>query len=396
MVKITSNNVLKQINLCNIYTVLWCLLALKGVLYDVDMISVAFYGMIMLISLYCFVRVLVQKNTPILLGALNVLVGMFLLYGVVNMFFGEPIRTSWNVIPTDFYLKNILNSLLPIYAYYYFTKNGNINESWLRFVAVIFLIVCIFSYKVSYEKAVIKTGFDEVTNNGGYLFVSMLPIICFWNKRPIIQYVLLIICMLFIVLSMKRGAILVGVSSLLFFLFEILKEVSPKRKFIYLLLSVALFVFCYYFVEDMLNTSTYFERRLQNTLEGNSSSRNSIYLYFLNFMFNRNPFYILFGQGADSTIRNGVNYAHCDWLEIGVNQGLVGVIIFSFFFYRLYKFWRITHPYRVLYIAIGVFSIQIFLKSLFSMSINDMDVYSTCVLGYALGIIQLHSKRCLK
>ena len=102
MVKITSNNVLKQINLCNIYTVLWCLLALKGVLYDVDMISVAFYGMIMLISLYCFVRVLVQKNTPILLGALNVLVGMFLLYGVVNMFFGEPIRTSWNVIPTDF------------------------------------------------------------------------------------------------------------------------------------------------------------------------------------------------------------------------------------------------------------------------------------------------------
>ena len=87
---------------------LWCLMHLKGVLYHADIISVIFYGMVMLMSLYCFGKVLLLTNQPTIIKVLNVLTIMFILYGGMNIIAGGAIHTSWNIIPADFYKKKYI------------------------------------------------------------------------------------------------------------------------------------------------------------------------------------------------------------------------------------------------------------------------------------------------
>lgn len=359
---------------------------LKGVLYTADSISVAVYWLIMLLSLFYFIKVIFKPTHLPVLKALNVLTIMLIIYGVFNIMFETPIVTSWNTIPTDFYLKNLLNSLLPIYTYYYFAQKGFITKKWIIYFALIFLVIAFGRYNVSLHKAMeLKlAGTDEVTNNAGYYFVALMPLACFFNQKPLIQYLYLAVCMVMIVAAMKRGAILVGCACMVLFLYRFISSSSSWKKFMYIMLSVAIVLVAYDFVLYQLETNLYFQSRLEATLEGNSSSRDKLYTIFFDMMFDRNTFYILFGQGADSTVRFGPNYAHNDWLEIGVNQGILGIIIYAFFVFKLFRFRFAISGNSILKTAMGMVIIIFFLKSIFSMSINNLDIYVSLVFGYSM------------
>ena len=376
----------QRFNWCTIYTGLWCIMHLKGVLYSADAISVAVYWLIMLMSIICFIKVIIKPTNLPILKALNVLTIMFIIYGVFNIVFEYPIKTSWNIIPTDFYLKNLLNSLLPIYSYYYFAQNGYITKKWIICFAIVFLVIAFGRYIVSLHKAMerrLAEG-NEVTNNAGYYFVALMPLACFFNKRPLFQYIYLALCMVMILAAMKRGAILIGSVCMIWFLYRSISTSSNWTKFMYIILSVAIVLVVYYFVSYQLETNLYFQSRLEATLEGNSSSRDKLYTIFYDMIFDRNIFYMLFGQGADSTIRLGPNYAHNDWLEIGVNQGFLGIIIYAFFIIQLFRFWFSIYGNTVLKTAIGMAVIIFFLKSIFSMSVNNLDIYVSLLFGYSM------------
>lgn len=302
------------------------------------------------------------------------------------MMFEEPIVKSWNIIPTDFYLKNLLNSLLPIYAYYYFAQNGYITKKWIICFAIIFLIIAFGRYTVSLHKAMLlrMAGENEVTNNAGYIFVALMPLACFFYKKPLFQYLYLAVCMVMIVAAMKRGAILVGGVCMVFFLYRVISSSSSWKKLLYISLSIAIVLVAYYFVLHQLETNSYFQYRLNATIEGNSSSRDKLYSIFFDMMFDRNIFYMLFGQGADSTVRLGPNYAHNDWLEIGVNQGIFGIIVYAFFMIKLFKFWLAIPGNSILKTAMGMIVIIIFLKSIFSMSVNNLEIYVSLIFGYSM------------
>lgn len=376
----------KKINFCTIYTLLWCFMHLKGVLYQSDIIAVACYGIVMLFSIVLFFNVFISSSRIPFLNALNALTFMMIIYGGINILFGGDIVTSWNVIPSDFYLKNALNSLLPIYSYYYFAKNGYITKKWIITFSFIFLAVALGRYYVEQQKAMTlrMANAEEVTNNAGYIIVMVMPLACFLNKRPGLQYAYLAICMVLIVTAMKRGAIIVGALCLIFFIIKSISGVSKKRKFVYLLLSVGIICVAYYFVLNQLESNAYFASRLNSTLEGNSSQRDVLYMNFFNMIFDRNLFYFIFGQGADATLRHGPNYAHNDWLEIGVNQGLIGIIIYAIFYYQLYKLIKALPQKSIISISLGMVAIILITKSLFSMSVNNMQIYASVVLGYAI------------
>lgn len=376
----------KVINSCNIYTALWCLIHLKGILYNADIISVFFYGIVMVMSIYYFLKVILQNSRHPLLKSLNALTIWLALYGVINVLFGGDVRTSWNIIPSDFYLKNILNSLLPIYAYYFFAQKGLITKEWLIRLCIILLFVGIGRYYLGIQKAmeIRMVDSEEVTNNAGYIMLALMPLACFLNRRPILQYSYLVICFLFVVSAMKRGAILIGILCIILFLASILSSVSRKQKLTYLLLSAGIICVAYFFFVYMMDTNEYFVRRLDDTISGNSSQRDSLYAFFFNMMFNRNLFYILLGQGADTTIRLGPNYAHNDWLEIGVNQGLIGIAIYAIFFYQLYKHWRTMPKKSIISTAIGMCFLILFGRSLVSMSVNSIEIYISIVIGYSI------------
>lgn len=383
----------KRFNWCTFYTALWCTMHLKGVLYTADSFSVAVYWMVMLMSLFCFVKVIFKPTRLPVLKALNVLTVMFVLYGTFNILFEKPIVTGWNVIPTDFYLKNLLNSILPIYAYYYFAEQGYITKKWIITFTLIFIAIAFGRYTVSLHKAMELQSkqAEDVTNNAGYVFVALMPLACFLNKRPLVQYFYLGVCMVMIIFAMKRGAVVVGCACMAVFLYRSIITTTRWKRVLYILLSVAIVVIAYYFFLKEVETNSYFQSRLDATLEGNSSRRDELYAIFFDMIFDRDFIYILFGQGADSTVRLGPNYAHNDWLEIAVNQGVVGVLIYAFFIIQLLRFWIAIPNKTFLKTAVGMVFAIFFLKSIFSMSINNSEIYVSLVLGYSMAMYKQKS-----
>ena len=372
-------------NICNLYVFLWLLMKTQGILYESVLISVALYAITIAISLCYAVKCYQANDNPPFVKAYNVLFALLCVYGAVNYVIAD-VHTTYKQIPSDFYLQNIVKSMIPFYAFYAFAKQGLINLTWLRWFMAVFLGLTINAYymKESLLFDSLSSDIDGVTNNVGYIFVSLLPLTCFWNNKKVIQYALLAICSFFIIMSMKRGAIITAAAVMLVFIAMTGINNKSKKRFVNLILIIAVVLAVYFFVSYLLDTSEYFGKRVEDTLEGYSSQRDYLYSYYWNLFWNdSNPLQFLFGRGADGTIHTGHNYAHNDWLEILIDQGVIGIVVFLFFWITLIKLWR-KYPINNLGIALGMCVVFLLSRTFFSMSINDMSIYSTSVLGVAV------------
>ena len=123
--------------------------------------------------------------------------------------------------------------------------------------------------------------------------------------------------------------------------------------------------------------------RVAGTLEGNSSGRDSIFKQCWDIFLNSNVLGMLFGHGASATVGIIGIAAHNDWLEILVNQGLLGVTVYLFFWIAFYKTFRLDNS-RETKPVIGSVMLIYFAATLFSMSYSAMTLPSTLALGYCL------------
>ncbi len=189
----------------------------------------------------------------------------------------------------------------------------------------------------------------------------------------------------FILMAMKRGAIIIGALTVVYFLWMNLKLASKKTKFSILVISIVICIFGYYAVIHMLDTSDYFNARLQDTIDGDDSNRSIMYSQLWHaFRYDANIIQTLFGRGAWGTLTVNINYAHNDWLEILTNQGLFGIVIFIYYwicFYKSSKSKMIGNDCRI---CITLAFIICFSKALFSMSYSAMSIYICCILGYSI------------
>ena len=226
---------------------------------------------------------------------------------------------------------------------------------------------------------------EEVTNNGAYEVLGIICFIPFFYKKPVVQYVILAICLYFLLIGMKRGAMVCGVIATLGFLFYSIKgQHNIRRTIITLFLTVGIVFFVLLSINSMLTSSDYFNQRLESTLAGDSSERDHIYMtLFYHFINESNPLLFLFGNGANATLEITTNYAHNDWLELAINNGLIMVVIYLVFWVRLFKTIRQSKN-TVCSLVISLFFIIYFLKTLFSMSYADIPTCSSVAIGYAL------------
>ncbi len=293
-------------------------------------------------------------------------------------------------VPNTAYLKAIYKSLLPIYAFYVFARKGLLVENTIRFWFFVFLVLIINAYYRNQARLLMElqergSSFDEATNNVGYSFVALLPAIILFRKKPLLQYVLLLLCGYFILSSMKRGAILCGTLCLFWFLNQNYKTAQKNRKWIIAVFGLVVIIIGIYYVNYLLENSAYFVRRIEQVEEGNSSHRDELYTtYFYHFINENNPFRLLFGNGAWSTLKFGSNFAHNDWLEIAIGQGLLGIVLYLVYWVGFYCSWRRTKNDDDAFIAIGMLFFIYFLQSFFSMSYDSVSRSSAIVLGYYL------------
>lgn len=372
---------IKKIKGCDVFVALWCLYYLQNILYASGALNQLIQLLMILIGISSFYSCFIDHYKPSQIKATQVLVVMYAIYGLIIIMFGDGIQ--WTTDST--YLKNSLNSLLPILYFYVQTRNGVLTEERIRIYAIIMLLVMVANFYLWERVMLSELGVDETTNNMGYRFATMIPLVFFFNKKPLFQYVLLALMMYYILVGMKRGAIMIGVISAMIFLYSSLKNASKKRKFFTLLLTIAFVVGTVCYIEYLMLSSDYFMMRVERTLEGDSSGREHIYTAVWNAIINeQNVFSILFGHGANSSIKYAGNFAHQDWLETACNNGIVGVLLlvtfFITFFLTVYRGRKCLEPnYFYCFCVVLIIS---FSKTLFSMSIQNFDIYQSMLIGY--------------
>lgn len=373
----------KLFNICNLYTFLWIIMNVKFIVYESNFISVAAYVIIVAISLYYAAKCYASKNNPDFIKAYNVLFAVLCIYGAINMVVAD-VDTTYKHIPTDFYLQNVVKSMLPFYAFYSFAKDGYINRKWICVFCGIFIVLSIGQYFVKQDVVLstIDASEGEITNNYGYLFVALLPLVIFYKKMPV-KFFFLSICAFFIVSSMKRGANLSLAIMLLILIGDTVKAKGTKKWFTLFFTAVILYV-GYFYIVHLLESNAYFVQRIDDTMEGNSSNRDYLYSYYWRMYWDDSSFleYVI-GRGADGTIHTGHNFAHNDWLEILINQGMFGIVLFGLFWLSYFKLWKKTDKNEIkLVLALSLSSL--FLKTFFSMSINEMSIYSTFTMAIGM------------
>ena len=240
------------------------------------------------------------------------------------------------------------------------------------------------SYIENYIYASKSAEREEITNNMGIRFMTLIPMLFFLEKRRLLQYAALVYILTFVVMGMKRGAILLAAVLTIYFLYHSLKEASQKEKLYLLLLSIVAIILICMVVMDLMDSSAYFNRRVQQTLEGNSSGRDSIYatLWYA-FLENGSLFHCLLGFGAHSSISIAGNCAHNDWLELLINNGLLGIVLYACYWWKFASLKNMIEEENARCATIA-YCITFFMLTLYSMSYNNMDIFCTMGLGYCV------------
>lgn len=384
---------IKHINPCNIYLSLWMLYNLQGTLYESGgVISQITLFILILVSLYYVIVANFKYSTPLYFKGLNSILCLFSIYGILLLLFGDALYiTEIETIKVQnyWYLKEIYMSLLPIYSFYVFTKEEYLNYRNLKIWVVIFFIVAICQYfRMEREAIAMKilqgSTSEEVTNNVGYIFTGLIPALVIFYKKPILQYIGLAFCLFFIFMSMKRGAVTIGL--LCIFLFIINNYKNSERKYQIIILSIIITLVGCFLLQYLIENSDYFSYRIEQTIEGDNDQRQALYSNLMHkFTEDSDIISLLIGRGAWSTLKIGTNFAHNDWLEILTNQGILGVLLYGLYwvlFFLNIKF-NVFYNKRNAFILSLLFCIY-FMRTFFSMSYGDMVVYSTCMLGFAL------------
>lgn len=375
-----------------IYTMLWCLYWCQGILYPSDsIISQSIAMLILCMSLLFTFKYIISNHIVGYPKALFIVLLMVTLYGIIAyMTEGAIIRGKTSDTRLFSWFRNMYLSILPVFTYLYFVKERYLNvelvKKMMPFILIAVLVSYYWSYTTAIQQAFIKTGTEasETTNNAGYTVLSLLPALLLYDNKRLWQYIGLLLIVCLVVLSVKRGAILVcGIMSLLFII-RSFGHSSGRKKFLTIILLAIFSVIIYNFILDYMSESDYLMKRIEDTKEGGSSGRDGIYTtLWNNFKNQTDSWKYLFGGGVWYTTKLTWTAAHNDWLEFLIDMGVFGVIVYiyywiSFFLLTIKK--NIPELSRFCFLLIFF---NMFAKTLFSMSMDTMTFIQGMMIGLA-------------
>ncbi len=383
-------------NRASFFVLLCCLEVVLPILAPDSKINSIVFWSILFISLF-YAIVQFENNIKIAYFKwLYILLAMFFLYGMAYCISGPKHISPSTGLPLFklSYTTLILKSLMPVFPIYYYSKNGLITDLFVKIWIIPFFLIALIYYfdqmMVALQRHLMS---EDVTNNAGYFIASLIPLVLFFSKRRLLQYLYLFICLVFVIYSMKRGAVLFSSIMLLVYFKYSFMGINSK-KILSIVFSLIILVFgVYYFISNYMIENLFFMERIQETMEGNSSDRDILYGEFIDYYINKaSLFHQIFGGGANNTLSISFNYAHNDWIEILVNQGFIGVIIF-FMFWRAFFLEAIKNSKEKRYcIVLRMICFGFFVKTLFSMSYTDFNIFTNLCLGFSMSKFEYKRK----
>lgn len=301
---------------------------------------------------------------------------VFALFNLIHFF----ISFVW-LTPNTSFIGNALSSLLVVSLFAWLADKGALNDRFFSIVGFVFIIASIIGFY--HYRVMVLTNQDwdldsDFTNNSSAIFLMLIPML-FLLKNNVQKWLTLMICIFFLVLGAKRGNILAAFIPILLFVSFVLKNnrhSAIKTVFVIVLIVIAGFVVYRWTVNN-----DYLMHRVEETAEGNSSGRDIIYANIWNtWYYSDNMWNYLFGYGYQSG-----GSAHSDWLEILMDYGLLGILLYLMIFIALTRQILRTKNLQLKYTLISA-SIIWFFKSVYSMGfVSPYTPILMISLGTALG-----------
>lgn len=309
----------------------------------------------------------------------SILLVIFLIYGFV-----ELILTNGR---SRLFIINCCESMLPLYPFFIFSEKGYLTNKTFRKWGPIFLLVAFISFNYGQSIALHKitnpnVNVIGVTNNMGYFIAFMLPLFYFWKRKPLVLYVSFLILFILTILALKRGAIILALVSVVLIIIHLSK--ITNKKLVIALLGVLFVIGLAYFLRQQYVSNDYLLERYERTINGDTSNRGEIYknaiIYYKNEM---DPAKLLFGLGANGSVKAIHIEAHNDWVEILFSQGYFGFVVFLLFWINVYRTFRSIINKEIKFLF-GLVMLLLFIRTFFSMSISDIYFSSTSIIGFCL------------
>lgn len=307
---------------------------------------------------------------------------------------GEPLSTLNN-------FKSICWTFLTYFPIRYFTKKGVLDDKGVSYFALLMLVVFIMSFFSFRSRLLYEYNREEITNNMGYRFVFLLPLLGFFRKTKFSLF-FIGLALYFIIMSSKRGAIVCGALAYILYFIYVLQNVPRTKRIKYFVLIIMVLFFTSYYFYDVLLSNEYLMQRLANMESGDDVSGESRLIQtnaILNYVLGGSVFNLLFGYGFDKSVMMAGNYAHNDWAELLANLGIVGCIMYLIFFIRLIKLYTNNKKFYLpmqKYQYLSVVGIWL-LVTMFSMGyISNNSFLFTIVIAHITSEIEKKKSLCQK
>ena len=183
----------QYINILNTYIFAWCILN-AGVITNPS-VSVLCLGFLFLVSFFYMFKVFLESKN-IVISTLLIFVLLLSIYGIQFIMSGERLYIAageGRFITNREYLMLIYQSILPIFPFYYFARHNKLTVALMQKWILVFFVVVIMSYIKNQYLIISSFGMSEdgLTNNAGYEFLALFPLISLCNKNRLIQNILL-------------------------------------------------------------------------------------------------------------------------------------------------------------------------------------------------------------
>lgn len=367
-----------------LYVVYYC----QGLLYPSgSIISQVVLFIYLLIGMFYFLKTIFLKYNP---GFIKIWILFFIMQGICFIFSDKIViglvNEAIGEVSTFDQFKGIASFSLTFFVSYYIVRKKSVSENILVSIAVIFIILA--SIRFFYSAFMLRNmlGRDDVTNNVSYIIlalVSYIPIV--YKQNKIISLSLIFLITFLIIMGAKRGAILSFSIVVIFSFSYYIKKTVLSAKIIVsmIIVVIAIIGFCYYQYES----NEYLQRRIEQTTQGDTSNRDVAYSQLFNYWLeDTNILTFIVGNGTAHSVAIWGNYAHNDWLELLINNGLFGLVIYFVLFFKIRTY--IAKSSLLFYFRWSAYIVMTiwFLKSIFSMGYMDIgSSIMTFLLGAILG-----------
>lgn len=385
---------LKSRHICLFYLSLIILFFSKGILYQGGgIVSKGLLFLLFFTSFIYFIKTLLSRLvkkgvfywTWVSFFLLNTFMIVLAYLGILGVFNDYSLSAALEILIVSL-------SFFPIY---YFLQQKIPIEKYLLIFFVLILPIVTLQFYAFMDSALSNRGNNtNLVNNFSYFFAFLFPYLFFFKNKKILGIICVFFMIVMAIQGAKRGALLSIIAASFSYYYYYLISVKGKNKILSYIFSFTILLFilasiCYF----LFNNAFVLDRFLE---DDGGSGRDIIYSNLINsWMNSESLFNLLFGHGFSSSLTlSGIGlFAHSDWLELLVNYGLLGVLLYLFMFFQVLLFiFDFNKPIYYRLVLVSVFSIWV-VTSIVSMNyMNSQAILQSILLAYIFSSKEILNK----